>query len=708
MPNIDELHAAAETADLATIQRLVEQEAVDLNALHSVHQTRAIDFAAQAGHLEIVEYLYTQGASLDAVYTGANNSLLYWICRCENATRRLALLNWLRADDRYLQLNDGITLAHLAAAAGEAFENTADLHDNLCPVYYAVMVNNPHLTVELLLPHLNSVVQAGHNRGLTLAWHLAYFTHWQLLQACLARSAELIDLSASPLQDNHSEKGTTLAWLLAGSDQWQLLETCIRNSVEPIHLNAAPLHDNHSEKGTTLAWLLAYYDQWQLLETCIRNSVEPIDLNAAPLADNHPGKGITLAWLLADKYQWEFLETFIKNSVEPIHLNAAPLHENHIDKGITLGLLLTYSEQFDLLEMCIENSFEPINLNATPLHEDNTLRGMTIAWKLVSVGMPQLLQTYIAESAGPIDLNAAPVDDKDPDKGFTLAWQLAANKEWELLQTCATNSIKPTDLNATPLGEDSDYEGITLVSWLVTKKQWDLIKIFLKKYCECEPDTFHIRFEEIINKHPEQQKLIELIQLVAIEYKYRLLMGMLNQNHISLADTQTEIASLMTEIKQLTEDSGYYPAAQSIKGHLLLTLAAQAALAASVVTINIVRNEIAAATKMHPLTSAENQLKLLAINALINAKENILVTQLMAEIFAKSEALELQNLKAQSDATKSSSKRQKIDSENSETFISSNTQQSMASTNFFQSSGAVDPNQMEVAQGNTAFTPTYN
>jgi len=61
MPTIDEIYRAASTADLATIQRLVKQETVDLNALHSVHQTRAIDFAAQAGHLEIVAYLYARG-----------------------------------------------------------------------------------------------------------------------------------------------------------------------------------------------------------------------------------------------------------------------------------------------------------------------------------------------------------------------------------------------------------------------------------------------------------------------------------------------------------------------------------------------------------------------------------------------------------------------------------------------------------------------
>jgi len=215
MPTINELYRAVETADLATIQYLVGQEAVYLNALHPAHQTRVIDVAARAGHLEIIDYLYTQGASLDASQIGAKYSLLYWVCRCEDVTRRLALIEWLKADDRYQQLNDGITLAHLAAAAGEAFENTPYLHSNLPPFYYAAIANNPNLTDELLLPNLNFMIQAGHDRGLTLAWHLAYFDQCERLQVLAQKWIVPIHLNIKPLGENDASSGQTLAWVLA-------------------------------------------------------------------------------------------------------------------------------------------------------------------------------------------------------------------------------------------------------------------------------------------------------------------------------------------------------------------------------------------------------------------------------------------------------------------------------------------------------------
>jgi len=602
MFTINELCIAAANADLKTLQRLLEQEQLNPNQLHSVHQTRPIDFAAQAGHLKIVDYLYTKGAQLNAVQTNARFSLLYWICQCKDSTKRLTLLNWLVADDRYQQLNDGITLTHLDAATGKTFESTADLHGNFTPLYYAAIVENPHLTDELLLPHLNSVIQAGHNRGITLAWYLAFLGKLESLYA-LVRKWDFIDLNVAPLDENHPNRGITLAWLLAKSGKWELLETLFQKCVEPINLNAALLNENHPNRGITLAWLLAYGGKWELLETLFQKCVKPINLNAAPLEETHPNRDITLAWLLADSGKWELLETLFQKCVKPINLNAAPLNENQFSRGIT------------------------------------------------------------------------------------LAWLLAYCGKWELLKDCIAKSVSWVDLNATPSG--MELQG-SLVQLLVKAKQWDLIKTLLKEYCECEPDTFHIRFEEIIDKHPNQQKLVELIQLVAIKYKYKLLTRMLNDNHLSTEDKKTEIVDLITEIHQLPENSKYYPMVQAIKGHLLLELTSYADLATWVVTTHIVSNEIDAATKMYSVTSTENQLKLLAIVALGNARESTLIAQLMAEIFAKSGALVKQlhtnsapPLEAQSDAIKPLNT-PILDDTNSTVFISSNTQENSSNYGFFE------------------------
>src|SRR5262245_11171564 len=53
----DRLHEAAAAGDLDTIIKLSQDPKFNVNQRHSVHKTRAIDFAAQAGQLAVLKYL---------------------------------------------------------------------------------------------------------------------------------------------------------------------------------------------------------------------------------------------------------------------------------------------------------------------------------------------------------------------------------------------------------------------------------------------------------------------------------------------------------------------------------------------------------------------------------------------------------------------------------------------------------------------------
>jgi len=510
------------------------------------------------------------------------------------------------------------------------------------------------------------------SKGITLAWWLAHHGQWQLLQNCLARSAKPIDLNAAPFAYDHPCKDITLAYLLAEQDdQWQLLQACLANSAGPINLNASPFQNNRTDKGTTLAWLLAYSTEWELLQGCLARSAEPIDLNAAPLADNHPCKGMTLAYLLANYGQWKILRACLANSAGPIDLNATPLHESYPDRGETVAMILAHHEKFKLFEASLVDSADPIHLNAKYLNKDHLFYGET------------------------------------------LACLLTGKEAWDILQACLANSAEPIDLNATPYYEKSDgdsdkepFDNIdvfrTLLCELLVKAPQELLKnIFKKHYMQ---ENFRDQLKTVSDNHPSQRRLNNLIKEIAIEDKYATrFKPILNNSALLLQIMPDEIASFVTELYAIQEQAVDYDKIQAIKGHLLSALAAQADLAASIVTIESVRNEIANLTTLHPVTAPEHQLKLLAIEILIKARENTLANQLMAEIFAKSEILEVQN-----DANESSSKRRKLDEEDTKISTHSNTLQNMPVTNFFPSNLVTETNPLEVTQRNPFHSPTYN
>ena len=406
---IDLCHAAA-NGDLNTVKQAIEQDGIDPNTLHPTNKTRAIDFAAQHGHLAIVQYLVSQQASLDATTTGAQASFLYWICRCISNDQRIALIDWLRQGERYLQLGDGIHEAHLAAAAGETFDLTViQLHDGLLPWYYGMEVNNRHITEDTLLTQLNLTIQTGPKKGISLAWLLAFRKQWDLLAALTEKSSSPIDLNAASQGDKHPGKGISLAWLLAYDQQWDLLTSLTAKSPTPIDLNAAPHADNHFRKGITLAWWLAACGQLDLLQSLVAKHPTSIDLNAAPHADNHLNKGTSLAWLLAFHKQWDLLATLAEKSSSPIDLNAAPQQDKLLNIGISLAWRLAYHKQWNLFTSLAQNSLTFIDLNAAPQADNHPKKGTTLLTILIEQNqfnlLEKCLEKYFEQEDGHEKLN---------------------------------------------------------------------------------------------------------------------------------------------------------------------------------------------------------------------------------------------------------------------------------------------------------------
>lgn len=79
----DKLHLAATNGDYNAIVNLSKQPGFNVNLLHPVHNTLAIDIAAQKGHLSVLKYLIEDlGAKVDLP---RQHSLLYWALKSGNA-----------------------------------------------------------------------------------------------------------------------------------------------------------------------------------------------------------------------------------------------------------------------------------------------------------------------------------------------------------------------------------------------------------------------------------------------------------------------------------------------------------------------------------------------------------------------------------------------------------------------------------------------
>jgi tetratricopeptide (TPR) repeat protein len=142
----NELHDAAaqddqEACDL--VIKLIEEEHCDINALHSEHHTRPIEFAAQSGSLATFRELLKRKAVIDASQSEQN--ILDWVV--ENSLDVIEYVTDPR-NNIIPRLNDRTTALHVAAFMGWRVEaekliaenpsciNAADIHDRTA-VYWA-------------------------------------------------------------------------------------------------------------------------------------------------------------------------------------------------------------------------------------------------------------------------------------------------------------------------------------------------------------------------------------------------------------------------------------------------------------------------------------------------------------------------------------------------------------------------------------------
>src|SRR3546814_679480 len=113
--NPTKLYKAIENGNLDEVIRLI-QKGMAPNQPHPTESYSPLGFAAKHGHVEIVDYLYLHGCPLN---TGINiKNVLLAMCQCEEPLKRQTLLNWLKEEERYKELEDNIDINHINAALG--------------------------------------------------------------------------------------------------------------------------------------------------------------------------------------------------------------------------------------------------------------------------------------------------------------------------------------------------------------------------------------------------------------------------------------------------------------------------------------------------------------------------------------------------------------------------------------------------------------
>lgn len=84
---------AIEEGNLAVIKKLIGERVIDPNQLPLDQHRSAIDIAVLHGHVDVVDYLFTQSSSKATLVN--RKSFLYSIC-CADSLKRPALLEWLK------------------------------------------------------------------------------------------------------------------------------------------------------------------------------------------------------------------------------------------------------------------------------------------------------------------------------------------------------------------------------------------------------------------------------------------------------------------------------------------------------------------------------------------------------------------------------------------------------------------------------------
>ena len=112
--NADLLVDSALNGDLAKIKQLVEQQGVDVNAQYSSTGGTALMYASLRGHLEIVKYLISKGADVNAKNDDGWTALMYASLR-----GHLEIVKYLISKGADINAKNDNGLTALMAASGD-------------------------------------------------------------------------------------------------------------------------------------------------------------------------------------------------------------------------------------------------------------------------------------------------------------------------------------------------------------------------------------------------------------------------------------------------------------------------------------------------------------------------------------------------------------------------------------------------------------
>lgn len=147
----NEIYKACQNGKLEEVKKLIHDNPTLLNHPHPVDKTYPIYFAAQKGHLEVIQYLLSKGAktSHDPHLIG---NLLFWVCRGSDNVKKGKMLAYIAQNFKDCRFEDGTTPLHIAAAKGDLEDveyfkqHTADLfipnQAGVTPYYYALWMGH--------------------------------------------------------------------------------------------------------------------------------------------------------------------------------------------------------------------------------------------------------------------------------------------------------------------------------------------------------------------------------------------------------------------------------------------------------------------------------------------------------------------------------------------------------------------------------------
>ncbi|SFL83813.1 hypothetical protein SAMN02746073_2169 [Legionella jamestowniensis DSM 19215] len=473
-------------------------------------QVFPIDIPAKFGQLEIVKYLFeTQNVDPSNILYG----LLFHICSCNDETKRRHLLNWLLENDRYKRLGEGISEAHLQAALGLPYNHLpAEAHRGLYPIHYASLVGSKNL-LHCSTDELNKPITSGDFEGITPFYLLVLGGCTEVVSLLVKKGIAPKSLNTCSIKNVPGQE-LTLAYILASSGNFNLLNYWDSQTAEAINLNAGPTHPPPPKQGESLGLLLCLAGQIDLFSKFVKKNPQSLSLSKTVLQG--PNKGWNIAYALACLGHFDVLSQLVKNSPEFIDLNT----EYEGKKGKTLGWILAFHSQKDLLIHLSQDQKETLNLNTAPPSEPN--KEVSLAALLADLN---ILDQFVKQTRQPVNLHARTT------QGKTLFQQLVASNRFELIDTILDVYLEQPnceELMTTVFNKHNTLEGNSL-------------RLRLAMRC-------YEKIKDLLSKKEE--------------------LG--NTLNTSL---EVYLAPFLKHINAISQNLPDYKEAQSLKGHLYLTLA---------------------------------------------------------------------------------------------------------------------------------------